>query len=178
MPWRPVPQTHHAPHLSSPNPDPTAMLHPILFVALENNARFSETVRHIVDHWHRGQGHSIALFLVMLSIVMVAFWVLSIWDRFRRRDTSTRPVTVFSQLAREVGLDWWQRLLLINVARCQRLRSPTTLLLAPSSFRHYTKRYLDRAGPLRRRALSAQFEGIAHHLFDAAPPCATAPDDA
>ena len=141
----------------------------ITLANLENNVRFDQTVRHIADHWHRGQGQSIGLFLVCLGTALLAFWGISAWQRYHRRDQRPRPHAVFRQLARQVGLDWWQRLLLIWVARRQHLRTPTTLLVAPSAYRQYTNRYLQRTGAWRRRAMSAQLDAIADHLFRPAP---------
>lgn len=132
---------------------------------LENNVRFDQTVRHIADHWHRSQAHAIGLFMVCLGAVLVVFCCLSAYQRYGRRGQRPRPLAVFRQLARQVGLDWWQRLLLMEVAHRQRLRSPAALLLAPSAYRQYTNRYLDKVGRWRRRAMGAQLDAIAVYLF-------------
>ncbi|MGB0766389.1 MAG: hypothetical protein ACPGYV_01620 [Phycisphaeraceae bacterium] len=102
----------------------------------------------ISENHNKGFRHELPweLLLVGVGATLTAIVVVSLRRRWLKRQENPSPFVLFSAIARKAGLNWKDRLLLVRIAKANRLPTPITLLLARGALRHYAEAYLRRRG--------------------------------
>ena len=140
-----------------------------LLADLAQNERLKNVVQPMMDHW---QDRLMSLWLVSVGMILVvtALWGWHSWRRHRSRHLRTRPVGTFVDVARSQGLSWPDRIVLLWIARQQRLPSALTLLLSGVTLHHHARRCTERFDRFRRAAVMRRVAMIRRALFrDDAP---------
>ncbi len=87
---------------------------------------------------------SSTMLYILASIMCLIALALAIYQGiilFRRLRVRMEPKALFAQFANELGTDWDQRKCLTLIARHEKLDTPLTLLLSPSTLDHHAGNY-------------------------------------
>ncbi len=99
--------------------------------------------------------------LILLVVGVVGMVVALIHLRARRRHEESAPLGAFLEAAAVLGLSWRQRLLLVRIARQQKLPTPLTLLLSAGTMTHHGRLYAESVGPYRRSGVLRRITELA-----------------
>ncbi len=90
----------------------------------------------------RQERQFVTLVLFGIALILLIWLVARVQARMNRPQTRPRPWHVFGLLLKHHGLGLSDRLLLSAVARNQRIKQPTVLLLSPGLFSRYGTQWL------------------------------------
>ncbi len=102
------------------------------------------------------------ILLGALAMVGVVKMALTAGKRLAKR---AEPLTLFNQMAAELGLDWDARWLLFRIARRQKLSTPLTLLLSGGTLQHHADQFQSRLAASKAERYSYRVRAIRLHLF-------------
>ena len=97
-----------------------------------------------------------------MAIVALAVWL----KKRRQRIASPTAADLWRSFAERSGLGLSDRRLLERVSRQQRLPSPLTMLVCPTTFDHHAEQYAEQRGDARREDLRRRLRVLRHRLFD------------
>lgn len=121
------------------------------------------------EHWGNKSGtFPVHWALLAIGAVIAGFALIGLVRWWRRGDGQSRPLLVFNAVAKQVGLSWAHRLLLIRIARAQRLPGPLTLLVCPATLDHHVRAFAE-ARPGRADAVLATAAAIHRRAFGGGP---------
>ena len=101
-----------------------------------------------------------------LALLLASIWG---WRWHQQRHLRSEPISVFHQVASQVGLSLKQQWLLVRIARQQHLPTPLTLMLSSGTLDHHAQAFLQAASARRRDALKGKIHAVATLLFGQTP---------
>jgi len=136
----------------------TAMTMSLSQNAQAQSAETAPSLKSISDHWGGEALFPTEMFLVILGIVLVIIAIVSLWNWRKKAKVLQRRSVLFRDIVAEAELVFWQRWILIYLARREKLDSPLTLLVCPQTFEHHLEHYLDhsRFGLFRQALLNIE----------------------
>lgn len=102
---------------------------------------------------------------IAAGVVFVLLSTVSIVQWWKHRHERSHPWLIFATTARIAGLGLRHQWSLFLIARQQKLASPLTLMLAPGTFDHHVKAYLDTRPNWRREGLRRKTQETREMLF-------------
>jgi len=135
---------------------------------IDDNPYVMETVNHLVEHWHSDRLLAPALISGGVGCLLLSLACLKSWKLHRSRHEREHPMAVFWRMAGFAGLGWVHRILLVRIARHQRLPSPVTLLVSCHTLHHFADRYVQTIAPRRRSRVMSRVADIRRRIAEAA----------
>ena len=100
-----------------------------------------------------------------MAIIAVAVWL----KKRRQRIEHPSAADVWRNFAERLELGFWDRRLLERISRQQRLPSPLTLLVCPTTFDHHAAAFAEELREGRREDVARRLHPLRQRLFDAGP---------
>ena len=121
----------------------------------------------ISDHMQQGitaDSHATTVLLVgaaSLCLLLLFLILMRYYKDLRRR---YRPMSLFMQVSKSLGLGLLDRLWLIRVARQQGLISPLVLLMSPATLDHHAERFMASLSSSEARHMARRLQMIRSRL--------------
>ncbi len=103
--------------------------------------------------------------IIAVGLVLLLLSTLSILQWWQRRHEQSHPWLVYLSTARFAGLGLRHQWVLLWVARQQKLVSPITLMLSPSTFDMHVKAYLESRSGMRQEGLRRKLQEVRDILY-------------
>ncbi|MFW6059711.1 MAG: hypothetical protein ACODAQ_05985 [Phycisphaeraceae bacterium] len=122
-------------------------------------------LREISANWGNDVMAPMPWLIVAAGLLLLVLGAVMVMRRWRMRHLQSHPMLVFHQVAATAGLNWWDRWLLIRIARQQALPTPLTLLLSGRTLRVHGRAYVEAQPPWRRAPVLQRIASIRRSLF-------------
>lgn len=93
-----------------------------------------------------GATSSLAAVVILVAAIPLALWLASFVQRRVRGEPRCQPRKLLWDLAAQAPLGWWDRVLLLRVARAADLKDAGAMLLSANCFDRAVEHWLNAAG--------------------------------
>lgn len=113
-----------------------------------------------------GAAWSIVLTLLLVAAFLAVLVLAAFWQRRTRNEPTARPLGLLWELAGRAALAWYDRVLLLRLARRLRLEAPAAMLLSTKYFDGAVEQWLTAS----RGVGAARLARIRERLFPESDP--------
>lgn len=107
--------------------------------------------------------------MVIFGALLTLMAAISLVGWLRQQKLRPHGLVVFNRLARELGLGWLDRRLLLRLGHGEGRPGPLALMLCPGTLGHFARTHARQQPPRRGFAALARAASIRRHLFGADP---------